>query len=247
MNRARILSALTLAVLLAVPAFSQQRVRALNFASDFQTVPVMANTTGVGGARFVSYVAILNPTSSAFTVEATLYDAFGTTREATISLAAGELKTYANFLDEVFHYAGGGAVTFQSPDASNRFIINTEVRTDGAAYSTPVPALEFPASDSRAFSTGVTVNAGSRANVGCFNQSDAVNTIVATVLDKNGLTLGTINLTLAAKAWGQTNVNTVVSDGMVRFDPSDAASCYAVVVSNSTNDGRFVNAVEYEP
>ncbi len=247
MNNTRILSALTLAVVLAIPAFAEPAQRALNFASDFQTVPVMANTTGVGGARFVSYVAILNPTSSSFSIEATLFDAFGATREATITLAAGEMKTFTNFLDEVFDFAGGGAVTFRSPDASNRFIVSTEVRTEGAAFSTPVTVLEFPASNSRSFSMGITVNASSRANIGCFNQSDVQNVITATVRDKNGLALGTINLTLAANAWGQTGVNTVVSDGIIQFDPAEAASCYAVVVSNSTHDGRFVAAVEYEP
>ena len=233
----------------AIPAFSQSRVlRPLNFASDFQTLPVVANVTGIGNAQFLSYVALLNPTSSAFPVDVTLYDANGGTHEATISLGAGELKTYTNFLQTVFSYAGGGAATFRSPDPSNRFILSSEVRTGAnGAYTTPVPSLEFAGSNSRSFSAGVVVDANWRTNIGCFNQSDAANAVNVTILDQNGIAIGSQSLNLAAKAWRQAPVTTVVSDGVVRFEPTEAAVCYAVVVSNSTNDGRFVSATEYMP
>ena len=46
----------------AAPAFAQS-VRRLDFASDFETVPVMGNTPGAFGATFQTYVAILNPTA----------------------------------------------------------------------------------------------------------------------------------------------------------------------------------------
>lgn len=244
MKKILLLLALTI---LTIPAFAQ-RARSQNFASDFQTVPVMANVTGVGGVRFHSYVALLNPTSSAYSVVATLYDANGGTRTATINLAAGELKSYDNFLETAFNYAGGGAVTFRSPNASNRFILGTEVRTTPGGYSTMVPPLEFAGSNSRSFSGGVSVGATSRTNIGCFNQSDVANAIRATVYDHTGqVAVGTVNFTLAANAWGQAPVTSVVSDGIVQFDPTEAAVCYAVVVNNATADGRFVIATEYRP
>src|SRR3954454_11077710 len=142
------LMVLTLAAAISTSAFAQQHIRAEAFASDFQTVPVVANVGGIGGS-FQSYVALFNPTPSAYSVTATLYDATGAKRTALISLAAGELKTYTNFLDSVFSgFTGGGAVTFSSPDTSggtrnNRFIVNTEVRTAGSRYATPIPVLEF--------------------------------------------------------------------------------------------------------
>ena len=248
MNHRLLISALIL--IMAVPLFAQPAKRAVpnDFASDFQTVPVMANTTGVGGAQFRSYVALLNPTSQAFVVEATLYDATGTPRNASIPLAAGELKTYTNFLLTVFNYTGGGAVTFRSASSlgANRFIISTEVRN--GSYGTTVPAVEFAGSASRSFSAGVTVDSTSRTNIGCFNQSTATNTIKATVLDKTGqLTLGTVTLTLAPTAWGQTAISTVVSDGIIRFEPTENAVCYAAVVNNTTNDARYISAAEYTP
>jgi hypothetical protein len=242
-----------MAALITTSAFAQQRVRSLAFASDFQTVPVVANVSGIGG-NFQSYLAIFNPTSSAFSVTATLYDLNGTKRTALIPLAAGELKTYTNLLDSVFSgFSGGGAVTFTSPDTSggtrnNRFIINTEVRTAGTRYSTAIPVLEFAGSASRSFAPGITVDSNTRTNVGCFDQSGAANSVKATILDSTGTqTIGTVTINLAANGWRQTSVNSIVTNGNVQFDPSDSAVCYAVVVDNATNDGRFISAAEYKP
>ena len=247
------LMVLTLAALITTSAVAQQRVRSLAFASDFQTVPVVANVAGIGGA-FQSYVALFNPTSSAFSVTASLYDATGTKRTALIPLAAGELKTYTNFLDAVFSgFSGGGAVTFTSPDTSggtrnNRFIVNTEVRTAGTRYSTAIPVLEFAGTGSRSFAPGITVDSNTRTNIGCFDQSGAANSVKATILDNTGTqTIGTVTINLAANGWRQTAVNSIVSNGNVQFDPNDSAVCYAVVVDNVTNDGRFISAAEYKP
>jgi hypothetical protein len=87
MNKLKTLAALAAAALVALPALAQnaRRATAQNFASDFQTVPVMANTSGINGATFQTFVAIQNPTAAAFAVQATLYDAAGvsTTRRST--------------------------------------------------------------------------------------------------------------------------------------------------------------------
>ena len=253
MKRLASLLAITMAVI-TLPALAQGRApHALGFASDFQTVPVMGNVPGIG-STFQTYVAILNPTTSAYSIQASLFDASGVRHDAVITLAAGELKTYPNFLDAVFSgFVGGGAVTFRSPDSAggtrnNRFIIDTEVRTSNSRLGTSVPALEFAGTSSRSFSPGVTVGAASRTNIGCFDQSGSVNPIKATVLDSTGTqTLGTITLNLGANAWGQTAVTTIVSSGTVQFDPTDSAVCYAVVIDNTSNDGRFVMASEYRP
>src|SRR3954466_8605491 len=229
------LMVLTMAALITTSAFAQQQhVRSLAFASDFQTVPVVANVAGIGGA-FQSYVALFNPTSSAFSVTATLYDATGAKRTALISLAAGELKTYTNFLDSVFSgFAGGGAVTFSSPDTSggtrnNRFIVNTEVRTAGSRYATPIPVLEFAGSNSRSFAPGITVDSNTRTNIDCFDQSGAANSVKATVLDNTGKqTIGTVTLNLAANAWGQTAVTLIAKNGYVQFEPPDNPVCHTI-------------------
>jgi len=236
-----------MAMLLATSAFAATpRVDA--FASDFQMIPVMGNVPGAGGAVFQTYVALLNPTSSAFTINVTLYDPNGTKRDAVISLAAGELKTYENFLEAVFQYQGGGGVTFRSSNASQRFIVSAEVRTSGTRYSTPVPTVDFAPTNSRAYTPGISVNSQTRTNIGCFNASESANSVVADVYDASGAQkISTVTLNLAANAWGQAAITSTVTNGYVKFKPSEPAACYAVVVDNATADGRLIPAVEFEP
>lgn len=245
------------ALLFAVPLFAQSARRGTtmdSFASDFHTVPVMGNVTGVGGAHFQTRVSLLNPTASTFLVQATLYDTTGTAHNAVLNLAPGEVKTFQNFVGDVFSgFSGGGAVTLQAADTAggthnNRFIVDAESYTTGTHYGTVIPVLEFPGSSSRSFAPGVTVDANTRTNIGCFNESSSTNTVKATVHDATGqTTVGTVTLTLPANAWGQTAVTSTVSDGSIQFDPSDAAVCYAVVLQNSTNDAHFIMASEYTP
>ena len=234
-----------IAIALALPMLAQQHASNGGFASDFQTVPVMGNTPGAFNANFQTYVALLNPTSKAYMVDVTLYDPAGTAHEATISLAAGEMKAYQNFLSEVFGYTGGGSVTFSAP--GNRLLVESEVWTSGTRYGTSIPALEIAATNAPSYAAGVTVDTSMRTNIGCHNESAAANPITATVYDGNGLAVGTVNLNLAAHAWGQAPIQSVVTDGFVKFEPAEAAVCYAVVVTNATNDGRFISATEVTP
>ncbi|HEY2093028.1 MAG TPA: hypothetical protein VGJ81_14170 [Thermoanaerobaculia bacterium] len=248
-------------LLFAAPLFAQtQKTIARrgttmdSFASDFHTIPVAGNVVGVAGARFQTRVTLLNPTSSTFPVQATLYDTTGTAHNAVLSLAPGEVKTFENFLGAVFDgYTGGGAVTLEAATTAggthnNRFIVDAESYTTGTGYGTVIPVLEFAGSSSRSFAPGVTVNSNARTNVGCFNQGTTTNTISATVHDSSGqTTVGTVTLVLPPNAWGQTAVTSVVSDGSVQFDPTDNAVCYAVIVQNATNDAHLVMASEYQP
>lgn len=246
-----------LVALAATPASSQDKPAPLGemaFESDSLTVPVMINSAGLAGATFATYAAIMNPTSKSFPVQVTLFDAVGARTQRTITLAAGELKSYQNFLDTVFAYSGAGTVRFQSGaevggSTDNLFILSAEIYTtaSGVRYGTSLPTLEFPGTDSRSFSVGVTVDANNRANVGCFNESGKANTVTAAILDSTGAQVTTVSIPLLPNAWGQRAVNAAVSNGYVRFDPSGPASCYAVVANNTTNDARFIAAVEFTP
>src|SRR5713226_6045869 len=96
-----------LSAVVATPAFSQTRPEVgVSFASDSLTVPVMINANGFAGATFATYAALMNPTSKSFPVQVTLFDSAGTKTQKTITLAAGELKSYQNFLDTVFAFSG---------------------------------------------------------------------------------------------------------------------------------------------
>lgn len=244
------------ALLFAAPLLAQTARRGTtmdSFASDFHTIPVAGNVTGVGGARFQTRVSLLNPTANAFDIQATLYDNTGTATNAVLHLAPGQEKTFQNFLGDVFNAGGGGAVTLQAVGTpggthNNRFIVDAESYTTGTHYGTVIPVLEFAGTSSRSFAPGVTVDANTRTNIGCFNQGTTTNTITATVHDSTGATtVGTVTLTLPPSAWGQTAVTSIVSDGSIQFDPTDNAVCYAVTVQNATNDAHLTMASEYQP
>ena len=244
-------------LLFAAPLFAQNTRRGTtmdSFASDFHTIPVAGNVAGVGGARFQTRVTLLNPTSSAIQVQATLYDTTGTAHTAVLNLLPGQVTTFQNFVGDVFNnYTGGGAVTLEAAQTAggthnNRFIVDAESYTTGTRYGTVIPVLEFPGSSSRSFAPGITVDSNTRTNIGCFNQGTTTNTITATIHDATGATTaGTVTLTLPPNAWGQVPVTSAVSDGSVQFDPTDNAVCYAVVLQNATNDAHFVMATEYQP
>ena len=255
MKKLVFLVAVLSAAVAATPALSQEKPEiGVTFASDSLTVPVMINANGFAGATFATYAALMNPTSKAFPVTVSLFDSAGVKTQKTITLASGELKSYQNFLNEVFAYSGLGTVRFQSGvevggSTDNLFILSAEIytTTSGVRYGTSLPTLEFPGTDSRSFSVGITVDASHRANVGCFNESKSANTVTATVFDGTGAQVTTLQLQLGANTLGQKAVNAAVSGGYVRFDPSGPASCYAVVANNTTNDARFIPAVEYTP
>ena len=255
MKKLVFLMAVLSAAVVATPAFSQTRPeQGVSFASDRLTVPVMINAPGLAGATFATYAALMNPTSKSFPVQVTLYDPAGTKTQRTITLGAGELKSYQNFLDTVFAFSGAGTVRFQSGvevggSSDNLFILSAEIYTTGSGvrFGTSLPTLEFPGTDSRSFSVGITVDASNRANVGCFNESSVANNVNATVFDGTGAQVTTLQLHLGPNASGLIAVNAAVSGGYVRFDPSGPASCYAVVANNTTNDARFISAVEYTP
>src|SRR5207249_3679451 len=210
MKKLVFLMAVLSAAVVATPAFSQTRPElGVSFASDSLTVPVMINAGGLG-TTFATYAALMNPTSKSFPVQVTLFDSAGTKTQRTITLSAGELKSYQNFLDTVFAYSGLGTVRFQSGvevggSSDNLFILSAEIYTtaSGVRYGTSLPTLEFPGTDSRSFSVGITVDASNRANVGCFNESKAVNTVNATVFDGTGAQVTTLQLQLGPNTLGQ--------------------------------------------
>jgi hypothetical protein len=220
--------------------------QSFSFASNFAVVPSMANVPGLFGAVWKTKVDLFNPTASNYSIQATLYDKTGQLQQKTIDLSAGQLKTYQNFLSDVFGFGGAGAVKFDSGSDQNQFVLNAEVYTDTAngRYITPVPGLVFDASNSVSYSLAVTVDSNNRTNIGAFNSSSSTNIVTAELYDSSGALVTTLTLTLAPDAWNQVAVPNNVSGGFIKFTPTLPAFCYAVVVNNTSNDGDFIQAVE---
>jgi len=238
---------------------SGPQVQKLGAADSYHLVPVMANNPGQFGAFFKTRVSILNPTDFSYPVYVNLYDQGGKVGTRTISILAHESKNYDNFLQEVFGYSGAGTVEldswFDPPDGlpDYQFLVSAEIYTDGpnGQYKTVVasgPPADNIGSSYPAYSPGITVNASSRTNIGCFNDSGSTaQTILARLYSSAGAPIRTYSLNLPANGWSQIGISDPVTGGYIVWQPQTSCYCYAVVVDNKSNDGTFINATKYVP
>src|SRR5438270_698640 len=124
------------------------------------------------------------------------------------------------------------------------------VATPALSQTRPELGVSF-ASDS--LTVPVMINAGGLAGAtfatyaALMNPTSKSFAVQVTVFDGTGAQVSTLQFQLGPNALGQRAVIAAVSGGYVRFDPSRPASCYAVVANNSTNDARFIPAVEFTP
>jgi hypothetical protein len=229
--------------------------QAIEFASSFVTVPVMVNKAGLFGSFWKTRVSLLNPTALSYPIRVTLYDTSGKVSESTVDVTAGQVRNFDNFLQDVFSFTGAGAVRFDSLNVTggseaNNFIVNAEVYTDSAngRYRTPVtPSLIEPTSSFEAYSAGINVDPNSRTNLGCFNNSASSNTVNADLFDSSNTLVTTVTVPLGPNAWNQVALPNNVTGGYIKWRISQPAQCYAVVVDNTSNDGNFIQAAEYNP
>ena len=227
---------------------------AIEVASTSVVVPSVANVTGLTGSVFRSRISLFNPTAFTYPIRATFHDIAGNMSNVNITMAAGQMRVYDNFLGDVFSTTGAGSVRFESRQIAGgspnfQFVINAEVWTvvSSGRHGTSVATLIGGASTSESYSAGIRVDSDFRSNVGCFNDSPISNTVVADVFDASNNLVTTVTLAVPPNAWLQTAVPATLSAGYVRFRPSQPAYCFAVVVNNTTNDGHFIPATEFTP
>ena len=211
-------------------------------------LPVAVHTPGLFGSFFKTHLAFYNATDSTFTLTATLYDSNGTPHVANFPLEPNQSMAFADFVDEVFHLTGAGTVKFETGNAGYKIALSAQVYTNGPCgdFGTDVPPIAAALSSAESISPGVTNNSSQRANLACFNGSGAPNVVTAEVFDERNFKTETITFSLPGNAWVQKPVTRTVEGGYVRFHPSAPASCYAVDVTNSSNDGRFIPAQTWQ-
>ena len=232
----------------------------LSASSAVIRIPAMANNPGLFGAFFRTKVSILNVTPQVFQVEATLYNQTGEVQKVSLASGPGQALNFDNFLQDVFGYQGAGAVRLASLPAgqtSNQFMVSAEVYADSLSgrYKTivqPGGDSDSISSSREAFTPGISVDATSRTNIGCYNdgfQSLGPQTIFADLNRASGTLVNTYVLNLPAKGWSQIAINDPVSGGYIKWRPQTLSSCYcyAVVVDNTSNDGTFIPALSYIP
>jgi hypothetical protein len=229
----------------------------LSTASPIITVPTMANTRGALGGIFKTKVVVFNPSIFSYPIEVSLYGANGKVARAVINMAAGQIRNYENFLEEVFNYQGAGTVNFDSLSLPGgilgfRFLVSSEVYMDSekGRFTTVVttgPPLDPVTPGAKAYSVGITVNSTQRTNLGCFNTSFSTNLIDVELYDSANQLLNTLHLAVPGASWIQVPLPTPVSGGYLLWSLLSPAYCYAVVVDNTSNDGTFIPAVSMAP
>ena len=254
------ISIVLILLFLLTPAYSAELTpptAQISAASTQVTVPTMANTPGALGGIFKTKVVVFNPSVFSFPIQVTLYDINGLVNQKIINMSAGQIRNYENFLEDVFAYSGAGAVNFDSltipgGNTNYRFLVNSEVYIDGPSgrFKTVVMTgtpLDPVTPGVNAYSTGITQDSSNRVNIGCFNVSSLANIVVAEVYDSSNQLIKTVSITLSGGSWSQVPLGTSVTGGYISWRPSTNAYCYAVVVNNTSNDGSFIPAANYNP
>ena len=99
---------------LAVASGTDSGRKAIQVASTSVVVPSVANVTGVTGSVFRSRISLFNPTAFTYPIRATFHDPAGNMSNVNITMAAGQMRVYDNFLGDVFSTTGAGSVRFES-------------------------------------------------------------------------------------------------------------------------------------
>jgi len=125
---------------------------ALDLVSSAHYFPVVSKTDGLAGTRWFTSVQIANPQTEALTITARISSA-GTFLTETVTIAAGETRSWTDFLGEVFEFEGNGALFLEADAASNpnlpserrSFAASMRIFTegvDGGSFGQGVPSLD---------------------------------------------------------------------------------------------------------
>lgn len=207
-------------------------------------LPAAANTDGAYGAHFRTRVYIRSDGSNAplLVVAATPAGFLSTT------LSVVNTYTSENFLEDVFHYSGGAALSISRIGGLGPFALRAEVYSDGPSgvTTTPIPTLSLadvvasaaaPVTDTLSISLGVFADSQNRLNVGCANLDSSPVVVNARLYTFGGLLPWSFNFALQPGEWYQTSVSTaaIEAGSSVYFlssgSPSAVVFCYAVLRS----------------
>jgi len=249
------------AALFTLPATSSLAQSSVLLLKSGSTVylPSAANAAGLNGAQFRTRLFITNNNQGpiGLTVVAATSGGFLQTTLSRVNQA----YVLENVLEDLFHYAGGAALSFTlTPDSIPDAVVamRAEVYTDGplGEYSTPLPLLTSESIVTGfSQSIGIRTDSGHRLNVGCSNFGQDAASIQAELFQGEG-SASLYYFQLMPGQWMQTAVDpaSLTSSqvpGVFNFGRTDAVSttttlpvfCFAVIVSNASNDGTLVPAV----
>ena len=211
-------------------------------------LPTSAFVNGQFGAVFQTRISIANVTGFSYSIRAGFSTQAGEVAVQTFTILPFETLTFDNFLSDVFHFSGAGAIDFDSGNTDYRFIVNAQVYVDGpyGRFSTAVQSADEAGTiiaGRPGYVVGLSVNSFDRTNLGCASDSGSAQTITAQVYSAANDLLGTLSFTMNPFGWNQVPVDIGVTNGTMVVSSTQRAVCYGVVVDNTSNDGTFQLAV----
>lgn len=244
-------------------AVEPQAPAPLGLAAASYFFPSAANAQGAFGATFRTRLVLTNPGSATISILATLSTPTGSPGTRTITLGPAETLVYANFLQDVFGYTGGGGFRLAESTNSKPFYAVGEVYAENANGRFGTPLTGMSADDrvvnlasgetGTSAATGLYVDASNRANFGCANMDGTPVAVRADIYNETSgdTPVAKVELGLVSNGWQQQSVP--VSGQVIRIlfwqlsaGGLNGSYCYGVNVNNPSADGTLSPAL-YAP
>lgn len=221
--------------------------------ANLWTIPGTVNVAGLNGTRFVSDLAVTNPTSATAQVTISLVPAVGTA-PGHLNLPPGSTVLYRNLLERLWGVQGAGA-TRVSSEAPLLIRARTYNAAASGTYGVALPVFE----DERLLAPGQTADSlwisqsadgasGFRTNVAVVFPDEGGGSATVTVYDESGIEAGSQDFSLGAPGFQQFAVGgfagaVPVARARVQVTRGRAAG-YSVVVDNVTGDSSLFSFEE---
>ncbi|HYO78401.1 MAG TPA: PKD domain-containing protein, partial [Thermoanaerobaculia bacterium] len=222
-------------------------------------VSALAQAPGLGGTSWRTELSLFNAGAQGANITFTyLPSAGGSAATRTLFLAPKQAKTYANTLLDLFGMSSGvGGLTIDASSAGGNadLRITSRTFTSGAngTYGQAVPDVRPEALARTLYVTGVVANAAYRTNIGLVNGDASSVSATLTLLNHIGTTLGTKNVTLAARTFEQHSLLSlfpIIEGGSfdaltvrVAAASENALSAYGSVIDNRSQDPIYIQAI----
>jgi hypothetical protein len=219
------------------------------------TLPAVARVQGFGGTFFKSDVTIWNASTEDSAEVTARFACFeGNCGERMFTVAPRQMLAWDDIVTSLFHSASsGGAMEFVSEVpivVTSRLYTPTLIEATFGMFVPGIPPeRSSPAVVLNGLSGASDLSAGSRVNVGVFNQADAGQVVTYRLFDGNGNQIGQASRFFAPREFFQANdafafmnVSQSVESAYCLVEGSELLPlfAYAAVIDNRSQDPIFV-------
>ena len=222
-------------------------------------VSAAAQTNGIGGSVWRTELTLFNAGSDFANLQLVFVPgAGGAVVTRSIVLGPRQTVAYSNALLDLFAMgSGSGAIAVEAtnPLSSPQIKLSSRTFTNGSSgtYGQSVPDVSNDDLQRTVYLTGLQANPDFRSNIGLVNRSTASVGAMLSLYDSAANRIGSRQLTLPPQNFQQSAVSSYFPElngrslsGMwleIDTDTAGAASAYASIIDNRTQDPIYVQAV----